>query len=157
MDTRCVSEGQREVGIIEHEGRTFVSGRRSVEGKCITGYDDGEGGLTSWCGKTMFSTKRSIVAETYRVGEFGDRTEAVVYQLPSRKDRLVYIVGYSLGKGMLFRGELFLAEKCGFGDNAMEEAAAFAEGIAAHFIAADAEDEEKFKAEMDEESNGEEE
>ena len=45
MQTRCVRQGQVEIGVIEHEGREFSALGASVVGRHVTGYTklvDGE-------------------------------------------------------------------------------------------------------------------
>src|SRR5947209_3659353 len=100
MQTRCVRQGQVEVGIIEHKGREFSAFGASVVGRHVTGYTklvDGEIQLSTWCGHTMLAC-RSKVVERFWSGSL---------TLMFRLTRSRYIVGYALAdSGMLFRGEL---------------------------------------------------
>ena len=97
--TRCERHGQIEIGIIEHSGREFVALGASVIGNHVTGYTVFDGRdirLTTWCGATMLACRTEVV-EQYWDGSF-----ALLFRLTRGR----FIVGYSLGDGMLFRGEL---------------------------------------------------
>ena len=134
MQTRCERHGQFEIGIIEHEGREFSALGATVCGLSITAYTSESHGhlsLKTWCGQTMLVC-RSTVVETYWSGAF-----VVFFRLTS--DR--YIVGYSLGDGMLFRGELLI-------DVSDDEAKRQAKNLADYWAERDAEDEEAFAAEQ---------
>lgn len=100
MQSFCVREGQVEVGVIEHQGRTFAAMGATVSGRAITGYTRLDGNyisLTTWCGKTLIAGRCAVV-ERYWSGSL-----ALVFRLSKGK----FIVGYALGdEGMLFRGEL---------------------------------------------------
>ena len=99
MQTNCVRQGQIEIGIIEHEGRKFSALGATVQGPSITGYRklvNGEIQVTSWCGKTTLASRCDVVER------FWSGTSALMFRLPKGR----FIVGYSLGEGMLFRGEL---------------------------------------------------
>lgn len=137
MQTTCVRHGQVEVGIIEHEGREFSALGATVQGRSITGYTklvDGEIHLSTWCGKSMLSSRSEIVER------FWSDTLALMFRLPRGR----FIVGYALGDdGMLFRGELLT--NC---DDA--EARRHALMLADCFAQLDAEDEEEFAAELSE-------
>src|ERR1700683_3029336 len=101
MRTRCERHGQTEIGIIEHEGREFSALGANVNGPHIAAYTTRRNGqlvLTTWCGATMLSFRSSVIA-TFWTGAF-----AVLFRLARRR----FIVGYSLGEGMLFRGELLV-------------------------------------------------
>lgn len=137
MQTRCVRQGQVEVGIIEHEGREFSALGATVIGRSLTGYTKLVGGeihLSTWCGKTMLACRSEIV-ERYWSGSL-----ALMFRLPRGR----FIVGYALAEsGMLFRGELLI--DCD-GDDARSTARCFAD----RFAEIDAEDEEAFLAEYEE-------
>lgn len=127
MKTWCERDGQVEVGVIEHEGRTFADFGASVQGREITAYTGLKSHnifLTTWCGQTILACRSEIVEE-YRDGSL-----ALLFRLT--KDR--FIVGYALGeKGMLFRGELIT-------DCTDDEARRTARQITEHFAELDAED-----------------
>lgn len=130
MNTFCIRSGQVEVGIIQHEGREFTAFGATVSGNQITGYTRQEGNrivLTTWCGKTILAPRSEIV-DHYCSGSM-----AVMFRLPKRR----FIVGYSLGDGMLFRGELL-------SDVDEEYARQMARMISECFSDLDAEDEENF-------------
>ena len=130
MQTFCVRSGQVEIGVIEHQGRQYSAHGASVSGRNITGYTRQEGKriiLTTWCGKTTVATRCEIV-EQYWSGSM-----ALMFRLPKGK----FIVGYSLGEGMLFRGELLT-------DTDDDEAKRMARMISECFSDLDAEDEENF-------------
>ena len=111
MNTRTERHGQTEIGIISHNGREFAAIGASVNGRHVTGYIKpgsryGVTALTQWGPRIMLEC-RCHVAEYYRhVNEFGDSGEALVFTLATRNGETRHIVGYSLGDGMLFRGEL---------------------------------------------------
>jgi hypothetical protein len=132
----CERQGQVEVGIIEHEGRCFAALGASVVGRQVTGYTGlgtGDIYLTTWCGKTMLSS-RSEVVEEYRDGSL-----AMMFRLARGR----FVVGYALGdKGMLFRGELVT-------DCTDDEARRSARQIADHFAELDTEDERGWEEEQD--------
>lgn len=99
MQTYCVRQGQIEVGIIEHDGHEFSALGATVQGRSITGYTklvDGGIHLTTWCGKTTLSSRCEIIER------FWSGSLALIFRLSRGR----FIVGYSLGDGMLFRGEL---------------------------------------------------
>ena len=132
MQTYCVRQGQIEVGIIEHEGHEFSALGATVQGRSFTGYTklvDGAIHLTTWCGKTTLSSRCEIVER------FWSGTLALMFRLPRGR----FIVGYSLGDGMLFRGELLT--ECD-----QDEACRHALMVSECFAQLDAEDEEAFDA-----------
>ena len=137
MKTWCERKGQVEVGVVEHEGRTFAALGASVQGNQITGYTSRKSrdiSLKTWCGKTMLACRSEII-EKYHDG-------AVVLMFRLTRGR--FIVGYALAdNGMLFRGELVT-------DCTDEEARRAARRIAEHFSELDAEDEAAFDAEQQE-------
>jgi hypothetical protein len=135
--TRCERQGQIEIGIIEHEGREFAALGSSVIGRNITSYtlQDRYGiRLQTWCGKTMLDCRCEIV-ERYWSGSL-----ALMFRLPRGR----FIIGYSLGENMLFRGELI-------DDCTDDDARRQATYLAAFFADLDAQDEEAFQAEHFEE------
>lgn len=128
MQTHCVRTGQIEVGIITHEGREFVAFGATVNGCDITGYtriNNREITLTTWCGKTTLATRCEVV-ERYWSGSM-----ALMFRLTNNR----YVVGYSLGEGMLFRGELLTSSD-------EDEARQMARMISGCFADLDAEDED---------------
>jgi len=135
MQTKCVRQGQIEIGIIEHEGREYSALGATVQGRSVTAYTKLVAGgidLKTWCGQTMIGS-RSEVIERFWSGSL-----ALIFRLPRGR----YIVGYALGEnGMLFRGELIT--NCD-----EEEARRHALMIAECFAQLDAEDEEAFAAEQ---------
>ena len=135
MQTKCVRHGQIEVGIIEHNGREFSALGASVQGRHVTGYTaDAHGHLVlkTWCGQTMLATRSEVVQR------FWSDTFAMMFRLTRGR----FIVGYSLGDGMLFRGELLTDSD---EDNARRQALI----IADYFAELDAEDEEALPLEND--------
>lgn len=136
MQTRCVRQGQVEIGIVEHEGREFSALGATVVGRSVTGYTrlvDGEIHLSTWCGETMLAC-RSEVVERFWSGSL-----ALMFRLPRGR----FICGYALGdNGMLFRGELVTGD--------VDDARSTARQLADCFAELDAEDEEAFAAESEE-------
>lgn len=100
----------------------------------VTAYDRGDGDLATWPGAVILSGRRSVV-RTYRTDEHGE-TQAVVIRFGSAGRA---IAGYSLGVGMLFRGELCYAH---------EDAERRAVAVAEHWLGVDAEDAERFAEEL---------
>ena len=137
MNSWCERQGQTEIGVIEHEGRTFAALGASVHGRHVTGYTRPVPSgidLATWCGKTMLGCRSEIIDEFY------DGSLSLMFRLTHGR----FIVGYALGEnGMLFRGELFT----GGGDEARDAA----RQLAQRFAKLDAEDEEQFQAEQDDE------
>jgi len=126
MQTKCVRHGQIEIGVIEHEGREFSALGATVIGRHVTGYTRQENGdiqLSTWCGQVMLAC-RSEVVERY----WSDSL-ALMFRLPRGR----FIVGYSLGMGMLFRGELLIGTEA--------DARSMARQVADQFAELDAEDE----------------
>ncbi len=128
METRCERRGQLEIGVIDHNGRTFAAFGSSVNGRHVTAYTrkrHGQISLTRWDGSSLFGSR------TNTVREFSDGSLAVVFRLTHGW----FVVGYALGDdGMLFRGEL-LTDSDDY--DARREAIAIAE----HWMEIDAEDE----------------
>jgi hypothetical protein len=124
METRSVKRGQHEVGVISHDGREFAALGSSVCGRSVTGYihKDGRGRLSlrRWDGKFTMLACRCSVVKTYWTESMGE-TAALVFSLTGGGS---YIVGYSLGVGCLFRGELVAASSL---DDAADDARRFAE------------------------------
>jgi ribosomal protein S27AE len=133
MQTRCERQGQVEIGVIEHQKRSFAALGASVIGRHVTGYtklQNGNISLTTWCGQTILGCRSEII------DEYHDGSLAMMFRL--KKSR--FIVGYALGEnGMLFRGELLT-------DCTEEEARSSAHKIAQHFAELDAQDEQSFNA-----------
>ena len=130
MQTKCVRQGQNEIGNIEHEGRKFSALGATVQGPSITGYRklvNGEIQVTSWCGKTTLASRCDVVER------FWSGTSALMFRLPKGR----FIVGYSLGEGMLFRAELLTG--CD-----VDEARRHAIMISDCFAQLDAEDQSSF-------------
>lgn len=131
MKSYCVRQGQIEVGIIEHEGRTFSALGATVDGRQITAYTrrvHGDIQLSTWCGATILAGRSEIV-ERFWTGSL-----ALIFRLTRGR----FIVGYALGEdGMLFRGEFIQ----GCSD---EHARHDALMIANCFAELDAEDDEEF-------------
>ena len=128
METRCERRGQVEIGIIDHQGRTFAAFGSSVSGHNVTGYTRKRNGcisLTRWDGSTMLGCRSEVVREHH------DGSAALMFRLTHGR----FIVGYALGDdGMLFRGELLT--DCDE-DRAKHEAVSLAE----YWSGIDAEDE----------------
>jgi len=100
MKSYCERQGQTEIGVVEFEGREFRALGASVQGKRVSGYLGKRDQLQSWCGRTMMDCRSERFGE-YRT-DCDDDTFGVVYFLTRGRA----IVGYCLGVGMLFRGEL---------------------------------------------------
>lgn len=134
MQTRCVRQGQTEIGIIEHEGREFSALGATVQGRHVTGYTKLVAGgidLKTWCGQTMLGSRSEVVEQ------FWSGSLALMFRLPRGR----FIVGYALGDdGMLFRGELL--SNCD-----EDEARRHAQMVSECFAQLDAEDEEDFAVE----------
>jgi hypothetical protein len=132
--TRSVRQGQIEIGIIEHNGHEYAAYGATVVRRDITGYVKFKSGhfwLTAWSGTTMLDC-RSEVIERYWSGGL-----ALLFRLPRGR----FVVGYGLGDGMLFRGELI--------DNCDEdEARHHCLMVANNWMELDAEDEEAELAEV---------
>jgi DNA-directed RNA polymerase subunit RPC12/RpoP len=127
MKTWCERRGQVEVGVVEHDGRSFAALGASVQGRYVSGYtalQTGDIYLTTWCGKTMLACRSEVVEE------FHDGSLVLLFRLTKGR----FIVGYALGIGMLFRGELVT-------DCTYDEAQRTARQIADHFSELDAQDE----------------
>lgn len=102
MQTQAIRCGQTEIGIISHNGHEFAAMGSTVQGRSVTGYariKDGIGILARWQGSTMTACRAWIAEQWW--SEDGD-VYAMVFALTGGR----FIVGYSLGMGMLFRGEL---------------------------------------------------
>lgn len=90
MQTRCVRQGQIEVGIIENESREFSALGATVQGHSITGYTKLNGSkihLSTWCGQTMLAS-RCVIVQRFWFGSL-----ALMFRLSRGR----YIVGYALG------------------------------------------------------------
>jgi len=101
MQTGSVRQGQIEIGIIEHNGREFSAIGASVIRRRVTDYTrlvDGDIHLATWCGETMLACRSEVVER------FWSGTMAVMFRLARGR----FIVGNSLGMGMLFRCELIV-------------------------------------------------
>lgn len=102
MQVRCERRGQLEIGIIDHEGRTYAAFGASVQGHNVTAYTALHGGrtaLTTWGGKVMLACRSEVVRASW------DGSLALLFRLTHGR----YIVGHALGEsGMLFRGELLV-------------------------------------------------
>ena len=100
MKAWCERKGQVEIGVIEHEGRTFAAFGATVQDRHVTGYTRPSAGcihLSTWCGKTMLGCRSAII------DKYHDDSLVLMFRLTGGR----FIVGYALGeKGMLFRGEL---------------------------------------------------
>jgi len=132
MQSTCVRQGQIEVAKISYEGHEWSALGATVQGRSITGYTSLVGReiqLTSWCGKTTLASRSEIVER------FWSGTLALMFRLPRGR----FIVGYSLGDGMLFRGELLT-------DCNEDEARRHALMVSECFSQLDADDEDAFSA-----------
>jgi len=117
MITRCERRGQVEIGIVDHEGRSYAAFGSSVQGHNVTGYTRNHNGcitLTRWDGRTMVACRSQFIRQ------FADGSLVLVFRLTRGR----FLVGYALGgDGMLFRGELITG--CD-GERASHEALALA-------------------------------
>ncbi len=134
MQTKCVRQGQIEIGIIEHEGREFSALGATVVGHQVTGYTrlvNGDIHLSTWCGQTMLACRCEVIER------FWSGSLALMFRLPRGR----FICGYALAEtGMLFRGELLLG--CD-----EDDARSAARQLSDRFAGLDTEDEEAFDAE----------
>lgn len=125
--TRSVRQGQIEVGIIEHNGHQFSAYASMTCGRQVNGYlkyKCGRYWLTRWSGEAMLY--RGEIVERFWNGAF-----AIMFRLPKKR----FLVGYGLGDGMLFRGELI--------DNCTDDdARRYALQLSDNWAELDAEDEE---------------
>lgn len=136
MKTWCERQGHVEVGVIENEGHTFAALGASVVGRHVTGYLKSKYGqvtLTTWCGKIMLACRSEVIEE------YHDAALVLLFRLTKGR----FLVGYSLGEGMLFRGELLT-------DCTEDEARRTARQIAGHFAELDAQEEHEFNQHEDE-------
>ena len=108
MTTKCERRGQVEIGVIDHDGRSFAAFGSSVNGHNVTAYTrlrNGQITLTRWDGTTMLACRSELIRQ------FWDGSIALMFTLTRGR----FIVGFALGDdGMLFRGELLTNcdEKC---------------------------------------------
>jgi hypothetical protein len=127
VETRCERRGQVEIGVIDHNGNIFAAFGSSVYRRHLTAYARQRRGriiLTRWDGGTMLACRSEIVRE------YQDGSTALMFRLTQGR----FIIGYDLGDGMLFRGELVT-------DCHEEDARREAITIAEHWMEIDAEDE----------------
>jgi hypothetical protein len=105
--------------------------------------------LTDAFGNTMISVRagRCVEFQTYR-NEWGEKSNAIGILLPHNRG---WIVGYTLGNGMLFRGEY----RSDIRHDDTQDAKIVAEGIAEYWIGIDADDEAKFQEELRQEQEAE--
>jgi hypothetical protein len=137
MRTKCErDEFGREVGVIEHEGREFRALGASVQGSYVSGYIGKGDTLTTWNGQTMLDCRSERSGE-WQTDGWGD-TFGIIFYLTNRRA----IIGYALGVGCLFRGELIEIE--GHSD-AIGQCRALCE----HWLEIDADDAERFEADQD--------
>jgi hypothetical protein len=84
--TRCIRQGQIEIGVLIHNGHEYAAYGATVSGRQITGYvkqhRDGYQ-LTRWDGGTMLSCRYEVV-KTFWCGAL-----ALMFRLPKGK----FIVG----------------------------------------------------------------
>jgi len=143
--------GQHEVCTVFHNGHEFTASGAVVNGRNVTGYlkvrklpplrmrSQTEYALTNWKGQTLMECRAEIV-QKYRPTEFNDETFSIMFSLTHGR----YIVGYALGEGSLFRGELIEADS-------PKEAREVADATAHYWIERDQEDEESFRQECQDE------
>lgn len=138
MDSRSYIIRQTEVGEITHNGHTFANVGSSVSGRNISGYLNKSGSLDRWNGLQLLSAARYVQFAEY----WHDFHEPVACGWKLKGDR--WIVGYALGDGMLFRGEL---ADCDDESDAKRQAT----NLAAYWSEIDREDEERDQEEMESE------
>ena len=118
MITRFERRGQLEIGVVDHEGRSYAAFGSSVQGHNVTGYTRNRNGcitLTRWDASTMLACRSQYIHV------FSDGSLALVFRLNQGR----FLVGYALGDdGMLFRGELITG--CD-GERARQQAIALAQ------------------------------
>lgn len=148
LETRVEQRDQTELATVIQNGQEFTQLGASVNGTDVTGYvgkiapDSLSSGrvLTNWQGRILCGNPyRYRVFRTYR-----DHNYETVLACGWALTRSRWIVGYSLGDGMLFRGELL---RCSDEDEASIEARALAD----RFMKLDAEDDERHSAEHEQE------
>jgi hypothetical protein len=126
--TRSIRQGQIEVGVLENNGHEYAAFGSMISKRSITAYlkkDRRNFQLTRWDGTIMLACRCEVVKE------FWSGSMALMFRLPRGR----FVVGYGLGSGMLFRGELI--DGC-----TQEEARSHAWMIADNFALLDSEDEE---------------
>lgn len=134
MSTRSERDEQgREVGVVTFGGREFRALGASVDGRHITGYIGKGDTLTTWDGRVTLAGRSSRVGE-YRTDD--GATFGIVFYLPRGRA----VVGYALGVGGLFRGELVYSH---------QDAERECRAECLHWLEADAEDAERWAAEGD--------
>jgi hypothetical protein len=101
--------------------------------KDVAAYANANGELTDWHGAVILSGRPATI-KRYRLRD--GETEAVVIRFGNCGRA---IAGYSLGEGMLFRGELCYAN---------EDAEQTARNVSEYWIDRDAEDEQQFDYEQ---------
>lgn len=105
MQTRTVKAGQSELCTVIHEGHEFTALGSSTHGSSFTAYearplDQWRMRLTNWNGSRTILDSRCDRVASYR-NQYGDDYFAVVLRVGHR-----FAVGYSMGTGMLFRGDM---------------------------------------------------
>ena len=103
MRFETTQAGQTELATLHHEGQAFTAAGSSTAGEHVTAYDTGGSTLSSFTGRTLIRGRR---VEPRNCRRYPEGAYPVAFQLPSRRGRAMFLVGYSLGQGMLFRGEL---------------------------------------------------
>ena len=93
-------EHGREIGVIVHEGHEFRALGASVVGTHVTGYIGKGDTLKTWCGRVMLDCRSERYGSYY--SDTWGRTFGIVFYLTNGRA----IIGYALGEGCLFRGEL---------------------------------------------------
>jgi len=125
MGTIKKQGGYFNVSLDSDNGTYFTPVGSTVAGRNVSGYlktGKRDISLTRWNGSTMLSVPFSRFESSsrkYGTNDFGDTLTGIAFKLPAGR----WIIGASMGEGMLFRGELLsdyetvaealkLAEQC---------------------------------------------
>lgn len=148
IGTRCDrDEHGREVGIITHNGHEFRALGASTSGPYLNAYlHEKRNGinlpsavLQTWCGRRILEA-RSEMCGDYWTDDNG-KSFGLIFRLTNRRA----IVGYALGAGMLFRGELVESREW----DTEDELRGHCRRVCEHWIERDAEDAEEFRREQE--------
>lgn len=154
LATRCErDEYGREVGVITHNGHEFRALGASVQGEHVTGYLAKNEDLKTWCGRTMLSCRALRFGRNGRQsalewhGDSWGDTFGIAFPLTHGRA----IVGYALGVGCLFRGELVQLEDWKNEDDFLAELRRETERVCEHWLQVDADDEAEFREQQERE------
>jgi len=154
MKTRCERDAHgREIGVIEHEGHEFRALGASVHGTHVVGYLGKRDELKTWCGRVMldcravrFDRDGRKGALAWTVDAWGD-TFGIAFPLTGGRA----IVGYALGAGCLFRGELVNVEHRAGEEVFLAELRRATEAECEYWLRVDEDDEIEFREQQERE------